>query len=79
MLHKNVKETLLLLFLSLKQRRHLMVWITFRLSSENYKKEGENGNKEERKKGSFLSWNHFFENNNYMYNKCLLDIQKNIF
>ena len=57
MLRKNVKEILLLYFLSLKQKRHLTVWITYRLNYENYKKEGENRNEVGRKKGSFSKWN----------------------
>ena len=45
MMRKNVKE-ILSYFLSLKQNRPLMVWITYRLNYENYKKEGDNGNEE---------------------------------
>ena len=42
-----------------------MVRITYRLSLENHKKEGEHINEEGRKEGSFSKWNLFFENNKH--------------
>ena len=45
------------MLLSLKQRRPLMVWITLKVELKNYKKEGENRNEEERKRGSFSKRN----------------------
>ena len=43
------------------------MWIIYRLSKENYKKEGENGNEEGKKGGNVSRWDLFFENNNIQH------------
>ena len=53
-----------------------MEWIPSRLSKENYKKEGENGNEEVRK--CFSRWDLLFLNN--INTTCLtIEFHKNIF